>query len=62
MSLLEDWMMIFGVDFSRFRILREAIDMSQAKVADLAGISQGKVSKEKSNRPMGRLSWGDRFR
>ncbi|MGO4569983.1 helix-turn-helix domain-containing protein [Rhizobium sp. 2YAF20] len=36
--------MIFGVDFSRFRILREAINMSQATVADLAGISQGKVS------------------
>ncbi|MBB4349280.1 helix-turn-helix transcriptional regulator [Aliirhizobium cellulosilyticum] len=36
--------MIFGVDFSRFRIVREAADMSQAKLADLAGISQGKVS------------------
>ncbi|MGO4567802.1 helix-turn-helix domain-containing protein [Rhizobium sp. 2YAF20] len=36
--------MIHGVDFSRFRILREATNMSQATVADLAGISQGKVS------------------
>ncbi|ULJ74198.1 helix-turn-helix domain-containing protein [Rhizobium gallicum] len=36
--------MIYGVDFTRFRILREAINMSQARLADLAGISQGKVS------------------
>lgn len=36
--------MIFGIDFSRFRIVRKAADMSQAKLADLAGISQGKVS------------------
>ncbi|PZM08082.1 helix-turn-helix domain-containing protein [Rhizobium tubonense] len=36
--------MIQGVDFSRFRILREAKKMSQAEVADLADISQGKVS------------------
>lgn len=36
--------MIFGVDFSKFRIVREAANMSQAKLADLAGISQGKIS------------------
>ena len=34
----------FGLDLSRFRSLRDAINMSQATVADLAGISQGKVS------------------
>ena len=36
--------MIFGLDFSGFRPLREALEMSQAKLADLAGISQGKIS------------------
>ncbi|MGO6727244.1 helix-turn-helix domain-containing protein [Rhizobium ruizarguesonis] len=36
--------MVFGLDFNGFRILREAFHMSQGKLADLAGISQGKVS------------------
>ncbi|MCA2431018.1 helix-turn-helix domain-containing protein [Rhizobium leguminosarum] len=36
--------MIFGLDFSRFRLLRESVNMSQAKLADLAGVSQGKIS------------------
>jgi transcriptional regulator with XRE-family HTH domain len=36
--------MTHGVDFSRFRILRDAKRMSQSEVADLAGTSQGKVS------------------
>ena len=36
--------MIFGLDFKGFRLVRESANMSQAKLADLAGISQGKVS------------------
>ena len=36
--------MVFGFDFKGFRLLREAANMSQAKLADLAGVSQGKVS------------------
>jgi transcriptional regulator with XRE-family HTH domain len=36
--------MIFGLDFSRFRLLRESVDMSQARLADLAGVSQDKIS------------------
>ncbi|MGO7452006.1 helix-turn-helix domain-containing protein [Rhizobium ruizarguesonis] len=36
--------MIFGLDFSRFRLLRESVNMSQARLADLAGVSQGKIS------------------
>ncbi|MDM9627384.1 helix-turn-helix transcriptional regulator [Rhizobium sp. S152] len=36
--------MIFGLDLSAFRVLREARQMNQTKLGDLAGISQGKVS------------------
>ncbi|TAV38808.1 XRE family transcriptional regulator [Rhizobium ruizarguesonis] len=37
--------MIFGLNFNDFRVLRNSFRMSQAKLADLAGISQGKVSR-----------------
>ncbi|MBY5710089.1 helix-turn-helix transcriptional regulator [Rhizobium leguminosarum] len=37
--------MIFGLDLRTFRNFREAIQMSQTKLADLAGTSQSKVSK-----------------
>ncbi|NKL25396.1 helix-turn-helix domain-containing protein [Rhizobium leguminosarum bv. viciae] len=37
--------MVFGLDFSGFRPLREALKMSQSKLADLADITQGKVSR-----------------
>lgn len=37
--------MIFGLDLRTFRSMREAVKLSQSKVADLAGISQSKVSK-----------------
>ena len=37
--------MVFGLHFNEFRTLREARKMSQSKLADLADISQGKVSK-----------------
>lgn len=37
--------MVFGLDFTMFRVFREAVKMSQEKLADLSGISQGKVSK-----------------
>ncbi|WP_272954433.1 helix-turn-helix transcriptional regulator [Rhizobium rhizogenes] len=33
-----------------FRVFRQAVDMSQAKLADLAGISQAKVSKIESGK------------
>ncbi|NKL23693.1 helix-turn-helix transcriptional regulator [Rhizobium leguminosarum] len=36
--------MIFGLDLSTFRVLRDARKMSQAKLGDLAGIGQSKVS------------------
>ncbi|MBB6487949.1 helix-turn-helix transcriptional regulator [Rhizobium lusitanum] len=37
--------MKFGFDMGMFRVFREAAKMSQAELADLAGISQAKVSK-----------------
>ncbi|MBB4229309.1 helix-turn-helix domain-containing protein [Rhizobium mongolense] len=37
--------MVWGLDLGMFRVFREAVNMSQEKLADLAGISQGKVSK-----------------
>ncbi|MBB3456247.1 transcriptional regulator with XRE-family HTH domain [Rhizobium sp. BK313] len=37
--------MVFSLDMSMFRVFRQAVDMSQAKLADLARISQAKVSK-----------------
>ncbi|WP_430253199.1 helix-turn-helix domain-containing protein [Neorhizobium sp. DAR64872/K0K18] len=40
----------FGVDFGAFRTLREARKMSQSTLADLADISQGKVSKIEAGR------------
>ncbi|NKL74281.1 helix-turn-helix domain-containing protein [Rhizobium leguminosarum bv. viciae] len=36
--------MVFGLDLRTFRIFREAIHMTQAKLADLAGVTQSKVS------------------
>ena len=36
--------MSFGLNLRSFRLLRQALNMSQAKLADLAGTSQSKVS------------------
>ena len=36
---------MFGLDLTSFRQFRKTVVMSQAKVADLAGISQSKVSR-----------------
>lgn len=42
--------MVFGLDFSEFKKLREALRMSQSTLADLANISQGKVSRIEAGR------------